>query len=209
MNEDTKHLIKIIASLWVLLSLGLMFYSLEKLTPPGYLQDLDLMKIQGFSINLLYGISIGLLYIAVGIILFNKNSKWRKSMEFLVGKGLTKGNARILAIKSLIASIWEESYTRGLVLVLFSKNYSSVIFMAFILNTLWTLSHLLNNQDDLANSFSTTFKQATPHLIIIFLSGIPWFFITLATHSIIPAMISHFLLDFLMGLYVRRQKRMA
>ena len=126
-------------------------------------------------------------------------------MEFLVGKGLTKGNTGILAIISLVASIWEESFTRGFVLVLFSKNYSSFIFMALILNVLWTLSHLFNNQDDLANSFTATFKQATPHMIIIFISGIPWYFITLATGSIIPAIVSHFLLDFGIGLFYRKQ----
>lgn len=207
MNKDTNHLIKIIGPLWLVVSISLMIYSLVELTPPGYLEDLDLIKIQGVSISLLYGITIGFLYIAVGIILFNMHSKWRKSMEYLVGKGLTKGNVGKLVIVSLIAGIYEESYTRGFVLVLFSKNYSGIIFMAFILNTLWTLSHLLNNQDDLANSFTTTFKQATPHMIIIFLSGIPWYFITLITNSLIPAIVSHFLLDFGMGIFYRKQLR--
>lgn len=205
MNKDTNLLIRIIRPLWLFLSLGLMSYSLLKLTPSGYLQDLSLIKIQGLSVNLLYGTGIGLLYIAVGIILFNRHSNWRKSMEFLVGKGLTKGNVGRLVIMSLTASIWEEGYTRGFVLVLFPKNYSGVLLIAFILNSLWALSHLLNNQDDLADSFTRTFKQATPHMIIIFLSGIPWYFITLTRGSIIPAIISHFVLDFGMGIFYRNQ----
>ena len=137
---------------------------------------------------------------------------WRYSMEYLEKMELTKNGILYLFTISLIAGLLEEAYTRGLILYIYLSssdpsgiNISKLIAYALALNLLWTISHIFNNKENLINSPFSAIRQATPHMIIIFMSGIPWYFITLATGSIIPAIVSHFLLDFGIGLFYRKQ----
>ena len=181
-----------------------MFFSLVLITPSGALLNLSFNEYLLFALKIIIGTLVGLIYVFIGIFLFRNYTKWRESVEFLVGDGLTKGTHKKLFISSVIAGVYEEGYTRGLFLFLYYYNYPNLIFATFVVNSLWALSHLLNIKSELADSFKITFNKALPHMILIFLSGIPWFFITMATKSLVPAIISHFLLDFLMGIYVRR-----
>lgn len=161
---------------------------------------------------LVIGIITGLIYVLLGIVLFRNCYVWRNSMEYLEKMALTKGSIYFLFAVSLLAGLLEEAYTRGLILYIYlvtsvssGTNISKLIIYALVLNLLWTIHHVFNDKDNLINRPLYAIKQATPHMIIIFLSGIPWYFITLGTGSLIPAIISHFLLDFGIGIFYRKQ----
>jgi len=160
------------------------------------------------------GIVIGFIYVLIGILLFRYCYIWRQSMEYLEMWALSRGSISYLFVVSLCAGLIEEAYTRGLILLIYLTNYGSsginlskLIIIALLLNLLWAISHILNNKETFIAHPFLAFKQATPHMIVIFLSGIPWYFITLTTGSLIPAIISHFLLDFGMGVFYRHQLR--
>lgn len=138
-------------------------------------------------------------------------------MLFLTENGLTKGSNTHLALISVKAGIFEEIPTRFLVLYicfnldLLPLNYLLWLLVCFILvsNLIWTNFHLANRTSSYKKEKRKTVKKSLPHLSTIFISGLAMYWLTLHTLSIYPAVISHFLLDFLMGLYVRRQKEMA
>jgi len=158
------------------------------------------------GILLILGLGLGLLYVVVGIFLYKKSDKWRSSMLYLVGSSLTRGSIGMLFLLSLLASLLEEIYTRFFILALsVDHNPIEIVFYIILVNLFWTLIHLIVPKISI-RLLPQIFYKAKEHLLLIFISGLPWFVVTLLCKSIIPALISHFLLDFLMGLYVRRHK---
>ena len=167
--------------------------------------------------DLVFGIIFGIVFTCAGIILYKYSESWKESMLFLTGNGLTKGSNAHLALMSAKAGLLEEMPTRFLVLYvcfnleLLPLNCLSWLLVCLILisNLIWTIFHLTNRKGSYKKEKYKTVKKSLPHLSTIFISGLIMFWLTLYTLSIYPAIISHFLLDFLMGLYIRRQKRMA
>lgn len=167
--------------------------------------------------DLLLGIVFGIIFTLVGIILYKYCEPWKQSMLFLTGDGLTKGSKAHLALLSAEAAILEEIPTRFLVLYvglnlgLFPLNNlpCSLACLILISNLIWTNFHLVNKKDRYKKDKYKTLTKSLPHLSVIFISGLVMYWLTLYALTIYPAIIAHFLLDFLMGLYVRHKKKLA
>lgn len=204
----------------MLVIIGLLYLSLYVFTVSLVIFEnnppLTFMLTQFTPIDLLLGIVFGIVFTCVGIILYKYSELWKGNMLFLTESGLIKGSKVYLALTSAKAGIFEELPTRFLVLYicfnldLLPLNLSwLLVCVVLVTNLIWTIFHLTNKKSSYKKEKYKTVKKSLPHLSTIFISGLAMYWLTLHTLSIYPAMISHFLLDFLMGLYVRRQKRMA
>ena len=88
---------------------------------------------------------------------------------------------------ALVPAIWEELAFRGLVLSKLRKSFTtnaSILLSA----TFFGLYHL-------SNLVTQSPSQAIPGVIMAFFFGIGWAVITVKSGSIVPAMISHYLVD--------------
>lgn len=152
------------------------------------------------------GIVAGLTLTAIGCILLSKSEKWKNSMSYIVGHGLTKGNIFILFLIALGAGIFEEFMIRGFLLSLYNlfhiMNLKFFLIIVFA-NLFWVLTHLFNRNKDFKINPVSTLNKSWPHLMVIFLSGIPFTYLALVYNSLTSPMIAHFILDFLFGLLYR------
>lgn len=165
--------------------------------------------------DVLFGVTIGVAFFLIGVGFYNNNRSWKESMLFLVGGGLQEGGILRLVCLSLIAGVFEEIPTRFLVLFIYLKlNLQELsindfilplVFLILINNAIWTIFHIANKKNDYKEDKHKTLKKSLPHLFMIFSSGLVMYYLTLSTLSVYPAMIAHFLLNFSMGIYVRRR----
>jgi membrane protease YdiL (CAAX protease family) len=88
---------------------------------------------------------------------------------------------------ALVPSVWEELAFRGLILPRLQKSYST--WVSVLLSTLlFSLFHLTN----LATQAPGT---AIGGVVMSFFFGLAWGVMTIRTQSVLPAMISHYLVD--------------
>lgn len=205
-----RYFFKISATLLFLLIIPLFIQIAGLLFVIGYVASTSQSLGIIFKIEpkyLLIGIAIGLIYTGIGILLYSKSAIWKRSMTFLTGQGLTRGNIIVLFSISIFAGVIEEICVRMPVLILYDPKAgltNSSLLLALCLNTAWALVHFGNVSKELRQSSESTISLALPHMLVIFISGIPLFFITLKSQSLLPAIITHFMLDFLMGLFIRK-----
>ncbi|HBK69340.1 MAG TPA: hypothetical protein DDZ91_11915 [Firmicutes bacterium] len=130
-------------------------------------------------------------------------------MLFLVGQNLAQKNSTLVFLKSLWAGLGEELSIRMPTLILFSASIIDQLYLplgllivfSLLVNSMWTVGHLGNVPKSVKHkqSFSSTIRLAMPHMIVIFLSGIPFYIISLKLQSILPVIIAHFLTRFYYG----------
>ena len=88
---------------------------------------------------------------------------------------------------ALVPGIWEELAFRGLIQSKLRTTFS--ILVSILLSSLFfSLYHL-------SNLVTQSPAQALPGVIMAFFFGIGWGYMTIKTRSVIPAMISHYLVD--------------
>ena len=88
---------------------------------------------------------------------------------------------------ALVPGIWEELAFRGLIQSKFRTTFS---ITASIL-----LSSLFFGLYHLSNLVTQSPSQAIPGVIMAFFFGIAWGYMTVKARSVVPAMISHYLVD--------------
>ncbi len=180
----------------------------------GLLKSPELLFGINAATSLVYGFFIGFLLSVIGYVMLVKVIPWNNSMSYLVGHELLKGNIFILFLLSLAAGILEELYTRGLLLIIYNKRFAGelnidVALLFFLVNIIWTLNHLFHRKKEFEQNMTSTIQKSMPHLLIIFLSGIPFTWLTFQFNSLIPAMVAHFTLDFVFGIIYRRHVKIS
>ncbi|MFZ5598209.1 MAG: type II CAAX prenyl endopeptidase Rce1 family protein, partial [Bacillota bacterium] len=128
--------------------------------------------------SILAGLLVGLLMSLIGYWMLISNKLWADSLSYLVGHALSKGSILTLLVLSTMAGIFEELYTRGILLCIYIKSntifsFEFIIFF-FIVNSVWVISHIYNRSSDLKVNFRVTLKKSMPHLFAISLSSIPF-----------------------------------
>lgn len=88
---------------------------------------------------------------------------------------------------ALVPGIWEELAFRGLIQSKFRSVFSTMTSV-FLSATFFGLFHF-------SNLLTQSPSQAIPGVIMAFFFGIGWGFMTVRARSLIPAMISHYLVD--------------
>ncbi len=88
---------------------------------------------------------------------------------------------------ALVPGIWEELAFRGLIQSKFRTVFSSTASILF--------SSLFFGLYHLSNMVTQSPSQAIPGVIMAFFFGIGWGYMTVRARSVIPAMISHYLVD--------------
>ncbi|ACV63300.1 Abortive infection protein [Desulfofarcimen acetoxidans DSM 771] len=159
------------------------------------------ITLPSIAASILTGIVLALL----GYLLLHKIKIWTDSVTFVVSKILTKGNTFSLILISTIAAVGEEFYARGFILVFYNThglNLDLILIIIFA-NFLWTLNHIFNAKEHFRKGMNQTIKKSTPHLVVVFLIGIPLTILTLIFNSITPPIIAHFSFDLLFGLLYR------
>ncbi|AEG15989.1 Abortive infection protein [Desulfofundulus kuznetsovii DSM 6115] len=158
--------------------------------------------------SILIGVFAGLSMAIAGHYILGKIRLWDESVAYLVGNALTSGGLHKLFIVSLTAGLVEETYTRGTLLLIFNdKNFPGFSFiLAFILvNSIWSISHLFHRINDLYTNPLLTLKKALPHIIVIFITGIPFTVIAFAYNSLLPPILAHMTLDLAYGIFHRKK----
>lgn len=88
---------------------------------------------------------------------------------------------------ALVPGIWEELAFRGLIQSKFRTVFSTTasVFLSSLFFGLYHLSNMVTQAP----------MQALPGVIMAFFFGIGWGYMTVRTQSVVPAMISHYLVD--------------
>ncbi len=178
----------------------------------GFTQYPELLLGIDITTSLIYGIITGLLISLIGYVLLIKCRLWSNSMTFLLGGQLTKGSLFTLLRLSLAAGIFEEIYTRGILLILYNIVFARMltihfVFIYFAINIIWALGHVLHRKKELDIDTLGTLIKALPHLVIVFISSIPFALLVYKFDSLLPAMVAHFTLDFVFGVLYRISRR--
>ncbi len=158
--------------------------------------------------QIIIGIVVGLIMTSIGYILLLKSVKWKNSMSFIVGQGLTRGNVLILLLTSIGAGLFEELIMRGFLLstknLFYTMNLKLFLIIIVFVNLFWAFDHLFNRSIEFKTNPVITLINSWQHLLIIFLSGILFTYLTLAYNSLTSPVIAHFALDFSFGLLYRK-----
>jgi membrane protease YdiL (CAAX protease family) len=88
---------------------------------------------------------------------------------------------------ALVPGIWEELAFRGLIQSKFQRTFSSTVSVLLSAG-FFGLFHF-------SNLLTQTPAQALPGVIMAFFFGLGWGFMTVQARSVVPAMISHYLVD--------------
>lgn len=180
----------ILGAVLLLLILPFLFYYPYKINRKSYLQD-DLLLTKGPSFQIT--LFIGLLSIALYIILGYLLAAVLGILQIDLNKLIASPNLEIndpgwtLFLLSLVPGIWEELAFRGYILQSLKKKYS--INISIILSSiLFGLYHFFNviNQDVMSAFFGVIMATSF---------GLIWGYMTVKSGSVLPAMITHYLVD--------------
>lgn len=172
----------------------------------GFLLHPHLLLGTDFFHSLFWGMITGLLVSTIGYLMFLKIKPWAQSVSYLVGNSLSDGSLFRLCFISLMAGIWEELYTRGFLLLINDSFTLRFWLLCLVINLIWAFSHVFNRYKDLIKDYKCALLKSLPHIIVVFLSGIPFMLLTFYFKSLMAAMVAHFTLDFAFGIIYRSHK---
>lgn len=158
----------------------------------------------------LIGVFSGLSMAIIGYYILGNVRLWKESVAYLVGNTLASGGLHKLFLISLMAGVIEETYTRGTLLLIFNnKNFPGFsLILAFIfVNSIWAISHLFHCMKDLYTNPLLTLKKAFPHIVVIFITGIPFTVLAFVHNSLLAPVIAHTTLDLAYGILHRKELR--